>query len=47
MITPTQLVKQEAKRLGFDYCGISKATFLEEEALKKAQAEEAPKETLF
>lgn len=28
----TQLVKQEAKRLGFDYCGISKAGFLEEEA---------------
>jgi len=28
----TQLVKQEAKRLGFDFCGISKAGFLEEEA---------------
>ena len=28
----TQLVKAEAKRLGFDFCGISKATFLEEEA---------------
>lgn len=28
----TQLIKQEAKRLGFDYCGISKAAFLEEEA---------------
>ena len=28
----TQLVKQEAKRLGFDFCGISKAQFLEEEA---------------
>ena len=28
----TQLIKQEAKRLGFDYCGISKATFLEEDA---------------
>lgn len=28
----TQVVKQEAKRLGFDFCGVSKATFLEEEA---------------
>lgn len=28
----TQLIKAEAKRLGFDYCGISKAEFLEEEA---------------
>ncbi len=28
----TAIVKQEAKRLGFDYCGISKADFLEEEA---------------
>ncbi len=28
----TQMVKTEAKRLGFDYVGISKATFLEEEA---------------
>ncbi|MES2837391.1 MAG: tRNA epoxyqueuosine(34) reductase QueG [Bacteroidota bacterium] len=28
----TQLIKQEAKRLGFDFCGISKAEFLEEEA---------------
>lgn len=28
----TQIVKQEAKRLGFDFCGISKAAFLEEEA---------------
>jgi epoxyqueuosine reductase len=26
------LIKEEAKRLGFDYCGISKAEFLEEEA---------------
>lgn len=26
------IVKSEAKRLGFDYCGISKAEFLEEEA---------------
>ncbi|MES2591808.1 MAG: tRNA epoxyqueuosine(34) reductase QueG [Bacteroidota bacterium] len=28
----TQLIKTESKRLGFDYCGISKADFLEEEA---------------
>jgi epoxyqueuosine reductase len=28
----TQLVRSEAKRLGFGYCGISKAEFLEEEA---------------
>ncbi|MBP7808777.1 MAG: tRNA epoxyqueuosine(34) reductase QueG [Bacteroidia bacterium] len=28
----TQIVKSEAKRLGFDFCGISKAEFLEEEA---------------
>src|SRR4051812_4061419 len=28
----TRWIKQEAKRLGFDYCGISKAVFLEEEA---------------
>jgi epoxyqueuosine reductase len=28
----TQLIKAESKRLGFDYCGISKADFLEEEA---------------
>jgi epoxyqueuosine reductase len=28
----TQLVKQTARQLGFDYCGISKAEFLEEEA---------------
>lgn len=28
----TQIVKTEAKRLGFDFCGISKAEFLEEEA---------------
>ncbi|MBX3164357.1 MAG: tRNA epoxyqueuosine(34) reductase QueG [Bacteroidetes bacterium] len=28
----TQLVKSEAARLGFDFCGISKAQFLEEEA---------------
>lgn len=28
----TQLIKSETKRLGFDFCGISKADFLEEEA---------------
>jgi epoxyqueuosine reductase len=28
----TLIIKAEAKRLGFDYCGISKADFLEEEA---------------
>ena len=28
----TQLIKSEAKSLGFDFCGISKAAFLEEEA---------------
>jgi epoxyqueuosine reductase len=28
----TLMIKAEAKRLGFDYCGISKAEFLEEEA---------------
>lgn len=28
----TSIIKQEAKRLGFDFCGISKAEFLEEEA---------------
>lgn len=28
----TQLIKAEAKRLGFDFCGISKADFLAEEA---------------
>src|SRR3989344_6945300 len=28
----TTIVKQQAKRLGFDYCGVSKAEFLEEEA---------------
>ncbi len=28
----TSLIKQTAKSLGFDYCGISKAEFLEEEA---------------
>lgn len=30
--THTAIVKAEAKRLGFEYCGISKAGFLEEEA---------------
>lgn len=30
--TYTSLIKQHAKRLGFEYCGISKAEFLEEEA---------------
>ena len=30
----TQLIKAEARRLGFEYCGISKADFLEEEALR-------------
>jgi epoxyqueuosine reductase len=30
----THIIKQEAKRLGFDFCGISKAEFLEEEAPK-------------
>lgn len=28
----TSIIKSEARRLGFDYCGISKAEFLEEEA---------------
>ena len=28
----TAIIKQEAKRLGFDFCGVSKAEFLEEEA---------------
>ena len=31
-IKNTHLIKSESKRLGFDYCGISKAEFLEEEA---------------
>jgi len=30
--THTAFIKQEAKHLGFDYCGISKAAFLAEEA---------------
>ena len=33
----TELIKAEAKRLGFDYCGISKADFLEEEAPRLEQ----------
>ena len=33
----TQLIKSEAARLGFDYCGISKAEFLEEEAPRLEQ----------
>src|SRR3972149_6763265 len=28
----TKFIKEEAKRLGFDFCGISKAEFLEQEA---------------
>jgi epoxyqueuosine reductase len=30
--TYSSIIKKEAKRLGFDFCGISKAEFLEEEA---------------
>src|SRR5450755_4322441 len=30
----TQLIKSEAIRLGFDFCGISKANFLKDEALR-------------
>lgn len=33
----TALIKQEAKRLGFDYCGISKADFLADEAPRLEQ----------
>src|SRR5688572_309845 len=33
----TQLIKQEARRLGFDFCGISAAAFLEEEAPRLEQ----------
>lgn len=33
----TQMIKAEAKRLGFEYCGISKAEFLEEEAPRLEQ----------
>lgn len=31
-LSHTQFIKQTAKQLGFDFCGISKAEFLEEEA---------------
>ncbi|HKR03569.1 MAG TPA: tRNA epoxyqueuosine(34) reductase QueG [Bacteroidia bacterium] len=33
----SQIIKQEASRLGFDFCGISKADFLEEEAPRLEQ----------
>src|SRR3954469_24756120 len=33
----SQLIKLEAQRLGFDFCGISKADFLEEEAPRLEQ----------
>ncbi|MCU0389484.1 MAG: tRNA epoxyqueuosine(34) reductase QueG [Thermoflexibacter sp.] len=33
----TTFIKQKAKELGFDFCGISKATFLEEEAPRLEQ----------
>src|SRR3954463_3122688 len=33
----TQLIKNEAQRLGFDFCGIAKADFLEEEAPRLEQ----------
>src|ERR1051325_9296193 len=33
----SQLIKDEAYRLGFDFCGISKADFLEEEAPRLEQ----------
>src|SRR3954463_7909985 len=33
----SRLIKQEAQRLGFDFCGISKAEFLEEEAPRLEQ----------
>ena len=32
IVKHTQIVKDTAKRLGFDFCGISKADFLEKEA---------------
>jgi epoxyqueuosine reductase len=35
--TNSRLIKQEAERLGFDFCGISKAGFLEEEAPRLEQ----------
>lgn len=34
IMTTSEKIKAEAKRLGFDFCGISKAGFLEEEALR-------------
>src|SRR5438876_10747571 len=33
----SKIIKEEALRLGFDFCGISKATFLEEEAPRLEQ----------
>jgi len=33
----TRIVKEAAQRLGFDYCGIARADFLEEEALRLEQ----------
>jgi epoxyqueuosine reductase len=33
----TQFIKEESKHLGFDYCGIAKADFLEEEAPRLEQ----------
>lgn len=33
----TQLIKQKARELGFDYCGVSKAEFLEQEAPRLEQ----------
>ena len=33
----SQIIKSEAKRLGFDFCGISEASFLEEEAPRLEQ----------
>ena len=35
--TTSSLIKAETKRLGFDYCGVSKAEFLEEEAPRLEQ----------
>jgi epoxyqueuosine reductase len=37
VLNNTQLVKQEARRLGFDYCGISKAEKLDEDARRLEQ----------
>ncbi len=37
ILSHTAIVKSEAKRLGFGYCGISKAEFLEEEAPRLEQ----------